>query len=254
MSVQDRYSRPRLLPLGDSAWTVEFGDDIDPLTHARVLGFSGALADALRRSELPAGIEWVPAFRSVTVHFDPERIDFAVLADRLLALAAESGSVRASGTTWHIPVCFDAEFAPDLGDVATARALDPDMVVRLMTETVFAVYMIGFLPGFPYLGGLPEALEMPRLASPRKAVPARSIAIAGRSCAAYPWQSPGGWRLVGRTPVSLFDPARERRPALLAPGDEVVWRAIDRACYDDIEARCRRGEFDPAELLAKEAT
>lgn len=244
--------RPRLLPLGDAAWTVEFGNEIAPETHARVLGFAAALAAAQQAGALAAGIEWVPAFRSLTVHFDPLKVDYAALAERLLEIAGDSGNHRVHGASWRIPVCFDADFAPDLEVVAATKWLTPEEVVRLMTDTVFTVYMLGFLPGFPYLGGLPEALDMPRLASPRKVVPARSIAIAGRSCAAYPWQSPGGWRLMGRTPVRLFDPARSERPALLAPGDRVVWQAVDRAAYDAIKARCDHGEFDPAELLVGE--
>ncbi|MBI2306295.1 MAG: 5-oxoprolinase subunit PxpB [Rhodocyclales bacterium] len=253
-SCHSIHSRPRLLPLGDSAWTVEFGDDITPETHARVLGFAAALAAAQRDGTLDRSLECVPAFRSLTVHFDPATLDHAALAERLLAIAGDSGSRRASGATWRIPVCFDSEFAPDLEVVAASKWLTPEEVLRLMTGTEFTVYMLGFLPGFPYLGGLPEALDMPRLATPRKVVPARSIAIAGRTCAAYPWQSPGGWRLMGRTPVPLFDPARSERPALLAPGDRVFWQAIDRDTYAALEARCARGDFDPAELLAGEAT
>ncbi|MFC5300829.1 5-oxoprolinase subunit PxpB [Azospira restricta] len=253
MTAQTLHPRPRLLPLGDSAWTVEFGDDIAPEIHARVLGFAAALAAAQQDGTLARELECVPAFRSLTVHFDPARVDHAALAERLLAIAGDSGSLQASGAAWRIPVCFDAEFAPDLAAVAESKGLTPDAVVRLMTETEFTVYMLGFLPGFPYLGGLPAALDMPRLATPRKVVPARSIAIAGRTCAAYPWQSPGGWRLMGRTPVHLFDPARSARPALLAPGDRVRWQAVDRDAYAAIEARCARGDFDPDELRAREA-
>lgn len=240
---------PRLLPLGDGAWTIEFGNAIDPVIHGRVQGYC-SLLDTLAGDQRLAGVvEWVPAFCSVTVHFDPECTDALALRDRLAELATQGGSRSASGCRWCLPVCFDADFAPDLAEVAAAKGLTADDVVRLMTATVFPVYMLGFLPGFPYLGGLPRALEMPRLANPRKLVPARSIAIAGSMCAAYPWASPGGWRLLGRTPVRLFDPANSQRPALLAPGDEVVWRAIDRATYEAIDRQCARGEFDFASLL-----
>lgn len=243
---------PRLLPLGDGAWTVEFGDAIEPAIHGRVLGFCRALETAAGSGHLPEVVEWVPAFRSVTVHFDPAA-DALALGERLAALANDSGSLAALGSRWRIPVCFDAECAPDLAEVAAARGLKPEEVVALLTGTVFSVYMLGFLPGFPYLGGLPPALEMPRLANPRKAVPARSIAVAGRMCAAYPWESPGGWRLLGRTPVRLFDPADAARPALLAPGDEVVWQAVDRGAYDDLERRAAAGSFDKETLKASAA-
>lgn len=242
---------PRLLSLGDAAWTVEFGQTVDPAIHGRVLGFCSLLDTLSGEGRLDGVVEWVPTFRSVTVHFDPERIDAMVLRALLTELAGKSGNLSAAGCRWHIPVCFDASCAPDLAEVAASKEMSPEAVVALLTETVFSVYMLGFLPGFPYLGGLPAVLDMPRLANPRKVVPARSIAIAGRMCAAYPWESPGGWRLLGRTPIRLFDVAHSRRPALLAPGDEVVWRAIDRARYEELEQECASGRFDLSSLLSE---
>ncbi len=239
----------RLLSVGDTAWTVEFGVAIDPAIHGRVLGFCGLLDTLSADGRLDGVVEWVPTFRSVTVHFNPQQIDAMVLRNLLSELAGKSGVLSAVGCRWHIPVCFDAESAPDLADVAKAKGMTPEEVVHLLTGSIFSVYMLGFLPGFPYLGGVPEALDMPRLASPRKVVPARTIAIAGRMCAAYPWESPGGWRLLGRTPVRLFDAANSRRPALLAPGDEVVWEAIDSAVYAELDAECAAGRFDLMQLM-----
>ena len=239
----------RLLSVGDAAWTVEFGTVIDPAIHGQVLGFCSLLDTLSSDGRLEGVVEWVPTFRSVTVHFDPDRTDAMALHDLLGELAGKSGSLSAVGCRWHIPVCFDAECAPDLADVAAAKGLTPEAVVKLLTSQVFTVYMLGFLPGFPYLGGVPAALEMPRLANPRKVVPARSIAIAGRMCAAYPWESPGGWRLLGRTPVRLFDAGNARRPALLAPGDEVVWEAVDAETYAELDRACAAGSFDLARLL-----
>ena len=213
---------PRLLALGDAAFTVEFGSGIAPETHARVLGFAAALAACA----IPGVIELVPAFRSVTVHFDPDRVDPPRLAADLLALAHAGHEAAASGRRWVIPVCFDAELAPDLPDVAAHHGLTPEAVIECLTATEFSVYMLGFLPGFAYLGGLPAALEMPRLATPRTRVPAGSLAIAGRMAAVYPWDSPGGWRLIGRTGVGLFDAHDAARPALLAPGDRVRFRPV----------------------------
>ncbi|NMG45221.1 5-oxoprolinase subunit PxpB [Aromatoleum toluvorans] len=251
MTTELAHPPARLLSVGDAAWTVEFGNAIDPVTHGRVLGFSSLLDTLSNEGRLDGVVEWVPTFRSVTVHFDPLRTDAMVLRDLLAELAGKSGSLSAAGCRWRIPVCFDADCAPDLDEVATAKGMARDEVVCLMTETVFIVYMLGFLPGFPYLGGLPEALDMPRLATPRKVVPSRSIAIAGRMCAAYPWESPGGWRLLGRTPVRLFDAANARRPALLAPGDQVVWQAIDRGTFDAMERECAAGRFDLSSLLTE---
>lgn len=251
MNSAASFLRPCLRSVGDTAWTVEFGNAIDPAIHGRVLGFCSLLDTLSGDGRLDGVVEWVPTFRSVTVHFDPQRADAMLLREQLAVLAGKSGSLSAAGCRWHIPVCFEAGCAPDLDEVAAAKGMAPDAVVRLLTETVFSVYMLGFLPGFPYLGAVPESLDMPRLASPRKVVPARSIAVAGRMCAAYPWESPGGWRLLGRTPIRLFDPANARRPALLAPGDEVVWRAVDAAAYEFLERECAEGRFDLARLLVE---
>jgi KipI family sensor histidine kinase inhibitor len=228
---------PRLQPLGDAAWIVEFGDTIDESTHERVMGLAHALADAKARGEWPGIVEWVPAYTSLTVHFAVDEHGDTALdaADALLTLARTTAPLSRPGRRWRLPVCFDAEFAPDLEEVAQARGLAPQQVVSLMTASAFRVYMLGFQPGFPYMGGLPAALELPRRATPRTAVPERSLAIAGRMCAVYPWRSPGGWHLLGRTPLALFDAGITDDPAWLHPGDEVRWRAIDRATFDELE-------------------
>ncbi|MEP6964201.1 MAG: 5-oxoprolinase subunit PxpB, partial [Polaromonas sp.] len=238
----------RLLPFGDAAFAVEIGGVIEPRIHARVLGFARALERLAAIGGIAGVVEWVPTFRSVTVYFEPDRIDGEALGAKLLALARTSTSLTVAGARWRIPVCFEAEFAPDLDELAAAKAIARERVVELMTQTVFSVYMLGFQPGFSYLGGLPEVLEMPRLASPRKRVPAGSVAVAQRMCAAYPWESPGGWRLLGRTPVPLFDAADAERPALLAPGDQVLWQAVDRNAYEALLASHMAGTFDRASL------
>jgi len=249
----------RLLPLGDAAWTVEFGDTIDPALHARVLGLAGALEQA--RSLVPTGedstdasglasiVDVVPTFRSLTVHYNPLACDGERLGETLVRLAETSGTASCQGRQWRIPVCFDEEFAPDLNDLAEAKGLSRDAVIALMTDATFQVYMIGFMPGFPYMGGLPKVLEIGRLSSPRKAVPARSLAIAGEMCAVYPWQSPGGWRLIGKTPVPMFAASETASPSLLASGDRVCWQAIDRPLYLEMEAAALAGALARSDLL-----
>ena len=246
---------PRLLPLGDTAWTLEFGDSIDPALHARVLGLAEALGAARASAGAPfsAIVDVVPTFRSLTVHYDPLTTDGERLGQDLLRLAQSAGSASQVGRQWRIPVCFDPEYAPDLDELAQSKGLSRDAVIALMSEATFQVYMIGFMPGFPYMGGLPEVLEVPRLASPRKAVPARSLAVAGAMCAVYPWESPGGWRLLGRTPVPMFSASEADSPSLLASGDVVRWQAIDPSRYLEIEAQLAAGLFDRQSLLQGEA-
>lgn len=234
---------PRLRPLGDCAWIVEFGAAIDEPTRERVMGFADVLAHA--HAAWPGIVEWVPAYTSVTVHFrtDDERDLAGDSAAALLALARDAQPLARPGRRWRLPVCFDdAEFAPDLQALAQARALAPRQVVEAMTSAAFRVYMLGFQPGFPYMGGLPAALEMPRRATPRTAVPERSVAVAGRMCAVYPWRSPGGWHLLGRTPLRLFDATRDD-PAWLQAGDEVRWFAVDRPRFDELERRADAGRI-----------
>lgn len=255
-SLMDVAPALQLLPVGDTAWTVEFGNRIDPALHARVLGLAGAL-DAARKDgtnkDLTAIVDVVPTFRSLTVHYNPLACDGERLGEALALMAESSGATTQEGRHWLIPVCFDDDFAPDLNDLCEAKEMAREAVISLITDAVFQVYMIGFMPGFPYMGGLPAELEMPRLASPRKAVPARSLAVAGSMCSVYPWESPGGWRLLGRTPIPMFSAKQVDAPSLLASGDRVRWLSIDRARYLEIEKAIEGGTFDRTSLLlAKE--
>ena len=251
-TVFDRSAPLRLLPLGDTAWTVEFGDRIDPALHARVLGLAGALETARSvglSGDFSGVVDVVPTFRSLTVYYNPLQSDGERLGEALMHLAESAGTASNQGRHWKIPVCFDDDFAPDLDDLAKTKGLTREAVIALMTEATFQVYMIGFMPGFPYMGGLPKVLEIGRLSSPRKAVPARSLAIAGEMCAVYPWQSPGGWRLIGKTPVPMFTASETASPSLLASGDRVCWQAIDRPLYLEMEAAALAGALARSDLL-----
>lgn len=243
----------RLLPLGDTAWTVEFGDRIDPALHGRVLGLLDALEKAKGDARFAGIVDLVPTFRSLTVCYDPSVADGGRLGRALLELAQAAGAASRDGRHWIIPVCFDDDLAPDLADLAQAKGLTRDAVIDLITRTTFQVYMIGFMPGFPYMGGLPAELEMPRLSTPRQAVPARSLAVAGAMCAVYPWESPGGWRLIGRTPIPFFSAAEEASPSLLASGDRVRWRAVERPEFTELETAALAGRIARDSLLDKDA-
>lgn len=214
----------RLLWLGDSALTLEF-----PQENAdQVLSLAASLDREIAAGHLPGARETVPALRSVTLHFDPATADPDRWIERLLDLAAQPPHLLTESQEWTIPVCFDTEFATDLAEI-TAKPAD---FIEALTARPVTVKMLGFLPGFAYMGDIPEPCRAPRRKTPRSAVPAGSVAVAGALCAAYPWTSPGGWNLIGRTPSVLFDPKNENRPALLAPGDKVRWKAISRAEFD----------------------
>lgn len=233
---------PRLLPLGDAAWTVELGDAIDEASHQRVLGLLQLVEHArMEDPQLAHVVDLVPGFCSLTVHFDPWQADAHGLGETLLKLALTGPRGSSSGRHWALPVCFDEAFALDLSRVSEARGLTPPALIEQLLAARFHVYMIGFQPGFPYMGGVPPTLATPRLEAPRQKVPAQSVAIAGQLCGVYPWDSPGGWNLLGRTPVRLFDPRRVEQPAMLAAGDTVQWNAVDRNTYDALEKAIGQG-------------
>ena len=235
----------RILDLGDTAFTVEFGDRIDPALQAQVNALDAALSAAAGAGRLPGLIEWVPTFRSLTVILDP------VVADRTAiealvrdCLSRPQDTQSTSVRQWRLPVIYGGESGPDLVSVAQAAGLTPDEVIARHTAQDYVVYMLGFLPGFPFMGDVPGALRLPRRAEPRVRVSAGSVAIANAMTAIYPWESPGGWHLLGRCPAPLFDPAREV-PALLAAGDRVGFEPVRATDMADIEADLVAGRLDP---------
>jgi len=242
---------PQIKSLGDCALTVEFGDAIAPAINARVMALAAVLSAEIAAGRLPGVIETVPSFRALAVHFDPRRISRRDLLARLVPVIARAGAESREGRLWVLPACYeDDAFAPDLAGVADAAGISPQQVITLHTGATYRVYILGFVPGFAYLGGVPEILRLPRRTSPRTAVPAGSVAIAGEMSAVYPLESPGGWHLIGRCPVPLFDPAADP-PVFLAPGDRVRFRAIDAEAYAETFAASRRPGFDPATLCAE---
>jgi inhibitor of KinA len=239
----------RFLDAGDAAVTVEFGDRISGELVARVGTFERALDAARARGELPGVVETVPTFRSLTVLYDPLQTQRAQLDPVLLGLLQQCGQVQpAPPRRWRLPVCYGEGFGADLAEVAAAAGLAPEAVVQLHSGTEFSVYMLGFMPGFPFMGDLPPALAVPRRREPRLRVPAGSVAITGGLSAIYPWESPGGWSLLGRCPVPLFD-AAAASPALLAPGDKVRFEPVSAERFSELQAQVRAGTFASAALL-----
>ena len=191
-----------------------------------------ALADELRGIPLHGVIECVPGIETLLVEFDPLAVDAGELRSQLASRLERLGERPAvAGRYRSIPVVYGGDHGPDLDEVARLTGLEPDEVVRLHGSAELVVEILGFAPGFPYLGTLPAELEVPRLATPRTATPAGSVAIAGRRSGIYPAPLPGGWRVIGRTPVGLFDPRREP-PAYLAPGDRVRFVPIAPDAWD----------------------
>lgn len=234
----------RLEPLGDSAVTVRFGETIDPAVHRRVIG----LASLLEHAPVPGITDVVPAFASLTAHYDPIALHklhgsavreeggcygyvSKVLAELLLAGGDEAAT---PSRLLDIPVCYGGDLGPDLGEVAAYHGLTEDEVIAIHASGSYTVFMIGFAPGFPYLGGLSPHIATPRRATPRLAIPAGSVAIGGGQTGVYPLETPGGWHIIGRTPVRLFRP-EQPIPSFLRAGDRVRFRPMTREAFDRYE-------------------
>ena len=231
----------RFLSAGDRALVVEFGDHIDRTLSADVL----RLDASLRSGGLRGVVETVPTFRSLMVHYDPLVTTRAELDRAITSLLDHEPGLFRAATLWRVPVCYDGDYAPDLGDVARLTGLSPGEVAALHSDRRYHVYMLGFLPGFPYMGDLPARLSLPRRADPRVRVPAGSISIATTLTAIYPYESPGGWHLIGATPIRLFDPERAQ-PALFAPGDAVQCEPVDRPAFASIKKAVDGGSYQVA--------
>jgi KipI family sensor histidine kinase inhibitor len=234
----------RLLPQGEGAIAVELGDAVDADLNARV----HALARAVSRRLGAQVVEVVPAYASLLVIFDPLRVPRERLERQLAALAGEVADVRAAPPrrVVRVPVCYGGELGPDLGEVARRTGLPPAEVVALHAAPVYRVYLLGFTPGFPYLGGMDRRIACPRLASPRLRVAPGSVAIGGEQTGIYPVESPGGWRVLGRTPLRLFDPAPgAKHPFLLAAGDGLRFVPVERGAYEAAARAVSEGRFRP---------
>jgi inhibitor of KinA len=232
---------PRYLPSGDTALVVEFGSSID----ARVSGLVLALSRRLTEAGIAGVVEVVPTFRSLMVHYDPLALPQADLRRRLAPLLEGLEAVELPGRRWRIPTCYDTSVGLDLAEVAQRTGLTIPQLVERHSSTVFHIYMMGFLPGFPYLGGLPAELELPRRDNPRLKVPRGSVAITMAMSCIYTLESPGGLHILGRTPVPLWD-LRRNPPALLAAGDTVMFQPISLGEYEALSVRAATGDWQLA--------
>ncbi|WP_110928628.1 5-oxoprolinase subunit PxpB [Bacillus massiliglaciei] len=231
-----------MTPLGDSAIVVTFGKEINEDTLKRIKGFMKSLED----HPFAGFIECVPAFLNVTVFYDPvhvytERKKKQTGAETLYETVQQTLETRLSretevhefnSRTIAIPVCYGGKYGPDLGDVARHNGLTAEEVIEIHSQGKYLAYMIGFAPGFPFLGGMSKKIAAPRRSSPRKSIPAGSVGIAGEQTGVYPISTPGGWQLIGRTPTALFLPD-ENPPSLIQAGDYVEFYPITPRQYEE---------------------
>jgi KipI family sensor histidine kinase inhibitor len=228
----------KVLPAGDTALVVEFGEDIDRKLSTQVL----ALARRLNEVRLDGVIETVPTFRSLLVHYDPLILPAASLTARIAELIAGLQITEAAFRLWRLPACYDAGFAPDLGDVAARTGLSVAQVIERHSAVTYHVYMLGFLPGQAYMGDLPVELELRRRDTPRARIPAGSLAIAAGMTCIFPLETPCGWHVIGRSPIPLW--RRGPPSALLAPGDKVAFTPVSLREYETLSAKVAAGALE----------
>jgi KipI family sensor histidine kinase inhibitor len=234
---------PRFLPVGDTALTVEFGDAIDPAINAAVMALDIALAAA----ELPGIVETVPTYRSLLICFEPAELPYRTLIDTLHELIGDGiGRNRPPGRRWTVPVAYGAPYGDDLEHVAATLQLTPEQVIAAHSSTEYLVYLVGFNPGAPNLGGLPKRLHIPRRKVPHPMVAAGSVAIGGMQTGITSIAIPTGWHILGRTPVRPFVVNRQE-PFLFKPGDRIRFRPIDPDDFEPLAAEAAAGE--PVALL-----
>ena len=238
----------KFLNCGETALTVQFSDEISESVNRRIRFVAARLSGGAVKGVR----ECVPTFVSLTVYFDPFQISVKKLKARIESINSEFVDGKAGiKRIFIIPVCYEGDFAPDIKDVADHAGLSVNEVISIHTGTDYLIYMLGFLPGFPYLGGLDQRIHTPRLNSPRTRIPPGAVGIGGEQTGIYPLASPGGWRLIGQTPLKPYDPEREE-PILYKAGDYIRFKAINKDEYDKIVESVSKGQYKTEILEEKE--
>lgn len=227
----------QLKPLGDRGIRVQLGDAISKETNKKIR----SLSFFLEKEKISGVVEWIPTYTSVSIYYDPFDILYEKLEERLLQLQSRMSHIELPpAQVMEIPVYYGGDVGPDLGYVASYNGLNEEDVIRIHTENSYLIYMMGFSPGFPYLGGMSEKIATPRLKEPRLKTPAGSVGIAGSQTGVYSMETPGGWQIIGRTPVKLYNPTREK-PILLKAGNYIRFVPITKDEYQKIEQQVKLG-------------
>lgn len=229
----------RYLASGDMGIVMEFANKIDKDVNARIL----SVVNSLKEEKIEGILDILPTYRSIQVNYDPSVISYSDIKKKLESL--EKTNVGASDSKVRlieIPTIYGGEYGPDIDFVAENANLSVDEVIKIHSSTSYLVYMMGFMPGFTYLGGLDERIATPRLKSPRLRIPAGSVGIAANQTGMYPVDSPGGWQLIGRTPLKLYDEKNDP-PVFVNAGDYIKYVPIDEAEFEKIKEEVERGEY-----------
>lgn len=229
----------RILTAGDSALLIEFGKEINPEINRKIT----ALVQLMREQHIEGIVDVIPAFCSLLINYDPRVLSYEELKERMEhLLKMETKTEATRKRIFEIPVCYGGEYGPDIENIAEHAGLSVEEVIKIHSSKDYLIYMLGFLPGFTYLGGLDERIYTPRLASPRLKIRAGSVGIGGSQTGIYPLDSPGGWQLMGLTPVRTYDPERQT-PILVEAGDYIRFIPIDEEEFLRIQNLVEKGEY-----------
>ena len=229
----------RILTAGDSALLIEFGKEINPETKRKIT----AIVQLMREQHIEGIVDVIPAFCSLLINYDPRVLSYEELKERMEnLLKMETKTETTRKRIFEIPVCYGGEYGPDIDNIAEHAGLSVDEVIKIHSSKDYLIYMLGFLPGFTYLGGLDERIHTPRLASPRLTIRAGSVGIGGSQTGIYPLDSPGGWQLMGLTPVRTYDPERQT-PILVEAGDYIRFIPIDEEEFLRIQKLVEKGKY-----------
>ncbi|RDW15488.1 5-oxoprolinase subunit PxpB [Oceanobacillus chungangensis] len=231
----------RIDAYGDMGLRVQLGKTISKETNEKIR----SLALCLEKEKISGVIEWIPTYTAISISYDPYIISYDKLKNRIEDFREQMVSVKLPpAMVVHIPVCYGGEYGPDLETVAKHNGINVEDVINLHADVDYLIYMMGFTPGFPYLGGMSEKIATPRLSNPRRKIPVGSVGIAGAQTGVYSMETPGGWQLIGRTPVRLFDSSKQE-PILLQAGNFVRFVTINEAEYKAIDAEIKQGIYQP---------
>ena len=229
----------RILPEGDAALLIQLEQDIRPDINARL----SALVKLIRQQQIEGIVDLIPTYCSLLVQYNPLVVSYDTLYHRISSIAKmDIRTDEWKKKIWEIPVCYGGDFGPDLKTIAEHAHLSEEEVIRIHSGSDYLIYMLGFLPGFTYLGGLDERIHTPRLGTPRKKIPAGSVGIGGSQTGIYPMDSPGGWQLMGMTPVKTYDPSRPN-PILVEAGDYIRFIPISEKEFREIREAVNAGTY-----------
>lgn len=230
----------KILTAGDSSLLIEFGNEISPKINQKLT----ATVQLIKEQHIEGVVDMIPAFCSLLVNYDPRVIRYEELKDRIKNLVKVDVKAQAGKKkVFEIPVCYGGEFGPDIENIAEHAGLSVEEVIEIHSSRDYLIYMLGFLPGFTYLGGLDERIHTPRLANPRVKINAGSVGIGGSQTGIYPLDSPGGWQLMGMTPVKTYDPDRET-PILVEAGDYIRFVPVSEEEYYRIKELVDQNEYE----------